>query len=142
MMLDQPRVARTQDDRVLGDMPAKGQKILSDLGDIPAQSHRIFEDLGDSSAKGQAMPAGEMVERPEDDQSENEPTNLMPSTPERDAELQEWCLLPEVALRSANLDASDGSIKPLTVDEMEELIKSHPVWALDQESFVQGLFGR
>ena len=70
------------------------------------------------------MPAEETVERPEDDKSENEPTNLMPSTPERDAELQDWCLLPEVALPFNHLDASDGSMKPLTVDEMEEL-KSH-----------------
>ena len=67
------------------------------------------------------MPAGETVERPEDDQSENEPTNLMPSTPERDAEMQEWCLLPKVALPFAHLDTSDGNIRPLTVDEMEEL---------------------
>ena len=65
-----------------------------------------------------------MFERPEDNQSENEPTNLMPSTPKRNAELQEWCLLPEVALPFAHLDASDGSIKSLTIDEMEEL-KSH-----------------
>ena len=34
-----------------------------------------------------------MVEWPEYDQLETEP-----STPERDAELQEWCLLPELAL--------------------------------------------
>ena len=70
------------------------------------------------------MPAGEMVERLEDGQSEDEPTNLTPSTPERDAELQEWCLLPEVALPFAHFDASDGSIKPLTVDEMKKL-KGH-----------------
>ena len=59
--------------------------------------------------------------RPEDGQLEDAVTNLTPSTTERDAELQEWCLLPEVALPFAHLDATDGSIKPLTVDEMEEL---------------------
>ena len=31
MMLDQPRVERTQDDKVLGDMPTKGHEILGDL---------------------------------------------------------------------------------------------------------------
>ena len=41
-----------------------------------------------------------------------------------DAELQEWCLLLEVALPFAHLDASDGSISPLDHDEMEEL-KQH-----------------
>ena len=72
------------------------------------------------------MPAGEMVEQPEDDQLENEPTNLVPSTPKRDAELQEWRLRFEVALPFAHLDASDGSIKPLTINEMEgRLTKSH-----------------
>ena len=30
---------------------------------------------------------------PEDDQSKDEITSLTPSTPEREAELQEWCLL-------------------------------------------------
>ena len=37
MMLAQPRVERTQDDKVLGDIPAKGHKALGDLGDIPAR---------------------------------------------------------------------------------------------------------
>ena len=74
--LHDARVERTQDDRVLGDIPAKGRKILGDLGDIPAKGHRIFEDLRDSPAKGQAMPAGEMVKWPEDEQSENEPTKF------------------------------------------------------------------
>ena len=41
-MLAQPRVKQTQDDKVLGDTPTKGHKILGDLGDIPAQGH---EDL-------------------------------------------------------------------------------------------------
>ena len=78
---------------------------------------KTLGDLAESPAKGQAMPAGEMVERPEDDKVED----LIPSTSGMDAELQEWCLLLEVALPFAHLDASDGSILPLTVDEMELL---------------------
>ena len=49
MMLDQPRVERTQDDKVLGDMPAKAHKILGDLSDIPAKGQKIFGDLGRGS---------------------------------------------------------------------------------------------
>ena len=105
-------------------MPTKGYEILGNLSDIPTKGHRILGDLGDSPVKGQAMPAEEMVERPEDGQSEDEPTNLIPSTPEREAELQEWRLLPEVALPFAHLGASDGSTKPLTVNKME-LLKNH-----------------
>ena len=118
-MLAQPWIDHDQDDqKVMSGMPAKGHEIL---GDIPI--------------KGQAMPPEEMVERPEEDQSEDEPTNLTPTTPKSEAELQERRLLPEVALPFAHLDASDGSIKPLTVDEVEEL-KNHiqSPTALDQES--------
>ena len=49
MMLAQPRVGRTQDDKLLGDMPAKGHKILGDLGDVPAKGHKILGDLGDGT---------------------------------------------------------------------------------------------
>ena len=70
------------------------------------------------------MPAEETVDRKEDDKGEEEPENLVPATPERDATLQEWRLLPEVSLPFAHLDASGASITPLTVDEMDEL-KNH-----------------
>ena len=64
------------------------------------------------------MPTKETVDREEDDTAEEEPESLVPSTPERDIILQEWRLLPEVSLPFAHLDASDGSIRPLIVDEM------------------------
>ena len=89
---------------------------------FPERALRVktLGDLGDSPAKGQAMPVEETVERREDDKVED----LMPSTSGMSAELQEWCLLPEVAFPFAHLDASDGSILPLTVNEMEQL-KNH-----------------
>ena len=68
---------------------------------------------------GQAMPADDTVERSEDDKEED----LRTSTPGMDADLQEWCLLSEVSLPFAHLDASDGSISPLDNDAMEELKK-------------------
>ena len=67
-----------------------------------------------------------MIEKPEDGQSEDEITNLTPSTPERDTELQEWCLLLEAPLPFSHLGASDGSIKPITIEEMEELRNHQP----------------
>ena len=54
--------------------------------------------LNEIHAKGQTMPAEEIVDRKEDDKGEEEPENLVPSAPERDVILQEWCLLPKVSL--------------------------------------------
>ena len=117
-MLDQPEI-----DRTLGDTPQAGSKILGDLGDTPGTPQAGSKTLGDfweSSSKDQAMPAEEVIKRSEDDKEED----LKTSTSGMDAELQEWCLLPELALPFAHLDASDGSILPLDHDEMEEL-KQH-----------------
>ena len=114
-MLDQPEI-----DRTLGDTPQAGSKILGDLGDTPQAGSKTLGDFGESPSKDQAMPAEEMIERSEDDKEED----LKTSTSVTDAELQEWCLLPEVALPFAHLNASDGSILPLDHDEMEEL-KQH-----------------
>ena len=115
MMLDQPEI-----DGTLGDTPQAGSKILGDLGDTPQAGSKTLGDFWESSSKDQAMPAEEMIERSEDDKEED----LKTSTSVMDAELQEWCLLPEIALPFAHLDASDGSISPLDHDEMEEL-KQH-----------------
>ena len=71
------------------------------------------------------MPASEMIERSEDDKVED----LKTATSGMDADLQEWCLLPEVSLPFAHLDASDGRGAQETFS----------IQALDQESFVQGL---
>ena len=111
MLLDQPKIERTQDG-----IPQVGSRIL---GDIPQEGSKTLGDLEDSPEKGQAMPAEETVERSEDDKEED----LKTSTSGMDAELQEWCLLPEVSLPFVHLDASDGSISPLDNDMMEELKK-------------------
>ena len=115
MMLDQPEI-----DRTLGDTPQAGSKILGDLGDTPQAGSKTLGGFWVSSSKDQAMPTEEMIERSEDDKEED----LKTSTSGRDAELQEWCLLPEVALPFVHLDASDGIISPLDHDEMVEL-KQH-----------------
>ena len=114
MMLDQPEI-----DRTLGDTPQAGSKILGDLGDTPREGSKTLGDFWESSSKDQAMPIEEMIERSEDDKEED----LKTSTSGMEADLQEWCLLPEVALPFAHLDASDGSISPLDNAEMEELKK-------------------
>ena len=114
MLLDQPKVERTQDG-----IPQEGSKILGDLGDIPQEGSKTLGYLEDSPGKGQAMPAEDTVERSEDDKEED----LRTSTSGMDADLQEWCLLPEVSLPFVHLDASDGSISPLDNDAMEELKK-------------------
>ena len=101
---DQPEI-----DRTLGDTPRAGSKILGDLGDTSRKGSKTLGDFGESSSKDRAMPAEEMIERSEDDKEED----LKTSTSGMDADLQEWCLLPEVALPFAHLDASDGSISPL-----------------------------
>ena len=117
MLLDQPKVERTQ-----GDIPGRDSKILGDLGDsgdIPGRDSKTLGYLEDSPGMGQAMPAEDTVERSEDDKEED----LRTSTSGMDADLQEWCLLPEVSLPFAHLGASDGSISPLDNDAMEELKK-------------------
>ena len=114
MLLDQPKVERTQDD-----IPQEGSRILGGLGDIPQEGSKTLGDLEDSPEKGQAMPAEDTIERSEDDKEED----LRTSTSGMDADLQEWCLLPEVSLPFVPLDASDGSISPLDNDAMEELKK-------------------
>ena len=125
-MLDQPEIDGTQGETSqadfkisgdLGDIPQAGSKILCD---IPQVGPRTLGDFWESSSKDQAMPAEEMIKSSEDDKEED----LKTSIPIADAELQEWCLLPEVALPFAHLDASDGSISPLDHDAMEEL-KQH-----------------
>ena len=114
MSLDQPKVERTQDD-----IPGRDSKNLGDLGDTPRKGPKTLGYLEDSPGMGQAMPADDTVERSEDDKEED----LRTSTHGMDADLQEWCLLPEVSLPFAHLDASDGSISPLDNDAMEELKK-------------------
>ena len=104
MSLDQPKVERTQDD-----IPGRDSKNLGDLGDTPRKGPKTLGYLEDSPGMGQAMPADDTVERSEDDKEED----LRTSTHGMDADLQEWCLLPEVSLPFAHLDASDGSILPL-----------------------------
>ena len=89
MMLDQPEI-----DRTLGDTPQEGSRILGDLGDTPQAGSKTLGDFWESSSRDQAMPAEVMNERSEDDKEED----LKTSTSGTDAELQEWCLLPEVAL--------------------------------------------
>ena len=42
-------------------------------------------------------------------------------TPEQVAELQEWCSMPHVALPIDPVDVSDGTICPLTPDQLQEL---------------------
>ena len=126
MMLDLPEIDGTQgetsqaDSTISGDLRDIPQVGSKDLGDIPQVGPRTLRDFWESSSKDQAMPAEEMIERSEDDKEED----LKASIPIADAELQEWCLLPEVALPFAHLDASDGSISPLDRDSMEEL-KQH-----------------
>ena len=103
---------------------------LSELLDLLAKVEQDQDDrkvLADMPEKGRSMPAEEIVDREEAHTREEEPESLVPSTPEGDAILQEWCLLPEVSLPFAYLDASDGRVKLLTVGEMEELkIISNP----------------
>ena len=66
--------------------------------------------------KGQATPAKETVDRQENDNREEKPESLVPSTPDRD--VQKWCLLLFLLLI---LMPPMASITSVTVDEMEEL---------------------
>ena len=59
--------------------------------------------------RGEAMRAEKTIDWEEEDKAEEEPESLVTSTPERDAVLQEWCLLPEVSLPFAHLDAPMGA---------------------------------
>ena len=102
---------------------------------IPQEGSKTLGYLEDSPGKGQAMPAEDTVERSENNKEED----LKTSTSGMDADLQEWCLLPEVSLPFVHLDASDGSISPLDNDCDGGAQEAYTIRALDQESFVQGL---
>ena len=76
MLLDQPKIERTQDG-----IPQVGSRILGDLGEIPQEGSKTLGDLEDSPEKGQAMPAEETVERSEDDKEEDLRDQLPEWTP-------------------------------------------------------------
>ena len=95
-------------------IPIHALNELQDVGFYPPRSAGHIEarpaEVGDPEIPGEAL-GDELFE-------------LSLPTPEEEAILQEWCTLQEVSLPYIPLNSSNGEVKPLSSEEMEEL-KQH-----------------
>ena len=100
------------------------QRALNELQDVGFYPPRVVNHASASQA------ALEPFSQDQDRSEADKPTIMVSPSSEEEAILQEWCMQDHVGLPYLSPASSNGEVKPLSAEELDEL-KAHIIFARD-----------